>query len=219
MTKSTILFLGKQDDQHCLQALRFLAANASVESYLGQWGEPLPDAVRHWSGQYVVSYLSRWVIPEDVIARAEIAAINFHPASPSYPGIGCNNFALYENASEYGATCHFMASKVDTGAIIATKRFPIFPSDDVASLLSRTYAFQLVLFFEVAVRIVAGERLISSGETWKRAPFTRKEFNELSVIRPDMSANEVSRRIRATTFGRWKPSVEIGGQRFELADS
>ena len=63
--------------------------------------------------------------------KSKTAAINFHPASPEYPGTGCNNFALYENAGEYGVTCHYMAPKADTGKIIKVKRFPVFANDDV----------------------------------------------------------------------------------------
>jgi methionyl-tRNA formyltransferase len=69
--------------------------------------------------------------------RAKHAAFNFHPGSPDYPGIGCLNFELYEEAREYGVTCHHMVPKVDTGGIIAVKHFAIFDSDCVASLLAR----------------------------------------------------------------------------------
>jgi len=215
--RPSLLFLGKQDDPHCALAADFARKNfGDVTICLGKWGEPLPGAAREWEGDYVVSYLSRWVVPEAVMARAGTAAINFHPASPDYPGIGCNNFALYDNAPSYGATCHFMAAKVDTGAIIATKRFPVFAADDVESLLARTYAFQLVLFYEVVGAMAQGIPPVASGETWTRPPFTRKEFNELTILRPDMAPEEIARRIRATDFGSWKPTIEIAGFTFAL---
>ncbi len=136
----SLLFLGKADDADCARALEFCQKNfAHVAFCLGKWGDPLPDEIRRWEGDTIISYLSRWVVPEELLNRAKKAAINFHPASPEYPGIGCNNFALYENAKEYGVTCHHMASKVDTGKIIAVKRFPVYPEDDVAALLKRTY--------------------------------------------------------------------------------
>ena len=135
---SSVLFLGKKNDKYCDRAFQFVAANfENVTSYFSAWGEPMPEQIRDWSGDYIFSYLCRWVVPLAVIQSAT-TAINFHPASPDYPGIGCNNYALYENASEYGATCHYMLSRVDTGKIIAVKRFPVFPTDDVDSLLTRT---------------------------------------------------------------------------------
>lgn len=211
-----ILFLGKADDPYCQQGLAFCEQNAAeVTACLGRWGDPLPDAARNWQGDVIVSYLSRWVVPSWLLDRAQVAAINFHPASPDYPGIGCNNFALYDNAAEYGVTCHHMAPKVDTGGIIKVLRFPVFPSDTVDSLLTRTYAYQLVLFYDVMGLLFRGETLPAAAERWTRPPYTRQEFNQLMTITPDMSAEEVARRIRATSFGIWQPHVEIGGFRFE----
>ena len=154
-------------------------------------------------------------MPEELLNRAKIAAINFHPASPEYPGIGCNNFALYENAQEYGVTCHHMARKVDTGRIIAVKRFPVYPEDDVDTLLKRTYENQIALFFEIANMIAEGKELPVSKEIWTRPPFSRKQFNELFIISPDMSEDEISRRIRAISYGQWQPYMEVNGHRFE----
>lgn len=212
----SVLFLGKADDDHVNKALDFCRRNfTDVSAFLGKWGEKLPAEVENWDGDYVISYLSRWIIPERILSKAKVAAINFHPASPDYPGFGCNNFALYEEAEEYGATCHHMASKVDTGAIIAVKRFPVFPTDTVASMHSRTYDNQLVLFYEVVGTIIKGEELPASKETWTREPFTRKQFNELDRLTPDMSAEEMAKRIRATTFGPWKPKLMLNGITFE----
>ncbi|HEX5724360.1 MAG TPA: formyltransferase family protein [Longimicrobiaceae bacterium] len=213
----SVLFLGKKQDTHCRRALRFCQANfTDVSAFLGRWGERLPEDVGAWEGEYIISYLSRWVVPEYLLKRARRAAINFHPASPEYPGIGCNNFALYEGAREYGVTCHHMDATVDTGPIIAVKRFPVFPTDDVRSLLRRTYDYQLVLFYEIANLILAERELPACGEAWTRKPFTRKQFEALARITPGMGKEEITRRIRATTFGIWKPSVELGEFVFEL---
>jgi methionyl-tRNA formyltransferase len=213
---TSILFLGKADDADCARALEFCRENFENVTYcLGQWGDPLPENILNWRGDYIISYLSRWVAPEKLLKNARKAAINFHPASPEYPGIGCNNFALYENAKEYGVTCHHMAAKVDTGKIIAVKRFPIYPEDNVESLLRRTYEYQIALFLEIAKLIAEGRELPVSSETWSRPPFTRKQFNELFVITPQMSREEIARRVRAVSYKHWQPYVELQGYRFE----
>ena len=215
---NSVLFLGKKNDPQCEVACNFLRANfKDVCALFGAWGEPLPDEpCQNWRGDYVVSYLSRWIVPDWLLSAASVAAINFHPGSPDYPGIGCINFALYDGAKEYGATCHFMEPKVDTGAIIATKRLPVFESDDVGSLLLRTYANQIILFYEIAAKMICGERLIPSGETWGRPAYTRKEFDELGKVELGMSCEEVLRRIRATKYLHWGPTVEVGGFTFRL---
>ncbi len=212
----SLLFLGKADDPDCARALAFCQEHsANVTFCLGKWGDPLPESIRRWEGDYIISYLSRWVVPADLLARARKAAINFHPASPEYPGIGCNNFALYEDAKEYGVTCHHMAAKVDTGNIIAVKRFPVHPEDDVAALLKRTYENQIAFFLEIAQLMADGKELPVSPEKWTRPPFTRKQFNELFKITPDMPKDEIARRVRAISFGQYQPYVEIEGYRFE----
>jgi len=214
--KFSLLFLGKAEDPDCLRALEFCQRGfAPVVHCLGRWGDPLPKQARTWQGDYIISYLSRWVVPAELLERARRAAVNFHPASPDYPGIGCNNFALYENAAEYGATCHHMAPRVDSGKIIAVRRFPIHPDDDVASLLKRTYENQIELFFQIVPLMAEGRELPSAGEGWTRAPFSRKEFNELFRITPDMPEDEIARRIRAVSYGSYQPYVEIRGRRFE----
>jgi methionyl-tRNA formyltransferase len=212
----SVLFLGKADDADCKRALEYCEhAFGAVTSCLGRWGEPLPEAAQTWSGDYIISYLSRWVVPPELLSRARRAAVNFHPASPEYPGIGCTNFALYENAAEYGATCHHMAAQVDTGEIIAVKRFPVLPEDDVASLLKRTYDNQIALFLEIAPLMAQGRTLPASTEKWGRRPFTRREFDGLFKITPGMEREEIARRIRAVSFGSFQPYIELAGHRFE----
>ena len=212
----SLLFLGKADDPDCARALQFCQERFSpVVHCLGRWGDALPESASAWAGDYIISYLSRWVVPAQLLRRAARAAVNFHPASPDYPGIGCTNFALYDNAPVYGATCHHMAEQVDSGALIAVRRFPLVPEDNVATLLRRTYEHQMALFLEIAALMADGRDLPSAGETWTRLPYTRKEFNELFRISPDMTRQEIARRIRAVSYGSFQPFVEIAGFRFE----
>lgn len=205
------------DDPRCERAVDFCRRSfGQLEIERGGWKEPLPQSVERFDGDVLLSYMSRWVVPGRVLERVKQAALNFHPAPPEYPGVGCNNFALYDNASEYGVTCHHMAAKVDAGPIIEVRRFPVFRSDDVASLLDRTYDYLLVTFYDIVTMVAAGKPLPTSPERWQREPFRRDELNELCEIRADMPPEEVQRRIRATTFRRWRPTVTIAGHRFVL---
>lgn len=208
---TTLLFVGKKNDAHTKRALDFCRAHFEVTAILGDYSEEMS----YWKGDYLISYLARDVFPKHIIENVGLA-INFHPGPPEYPGIGCVNFALYDEAEFYGVTCHKMASKVDTGPIISVVRFPIFSSDTVESLLRRTYDYQLSLFYEVMSTIIIGRDLPSSHECWTRKPFTRKELNNLCRITTDMSECEIARRIRATAFDTWKPIVEVNGYIFEL---
>lgn len=215
MTK--VLFISKKNDPDCLKAAEFLAMHfPRVAVHYGEgWGGKPPPELWDWEGDYIVSYLGRWILPPGILARARRAAINFHPASPEFPGLGAVNFALYEGAATFGVTCHHMEPVVDTGRIIAVKRFPVFPADTVASLLSRTYARQLSLFYDVVEQIAAGGSLPDAKETWMRRPYTRKEFDCLFTITPEMDNEEVARRIRALDYREWGPYIELHGHRFK----
>ena len=52
---------------------------------------------------------------------AKIAAINLHPGSPKYRGIGCLNYALYNKEKKFGFTIHLISKKIDCGKILNVK--------------------------------------------------------------------------------------------------
>lgn len=196
----SILLLSKTSEW-CRAAQRFVASVAPDSIIVeGERTDPIPNDLRSWSGEYLVSFLGPWVVPRDVLARTSRAAINFHPGPPEYPGIGCYNFALYEGAAEYGVTCHHMAALVDSGPIVRVVRFPIFPSDTVSSLKERSAAHLLSLFYDIVSGIVSGAQLATSDERWTRRPFTRRELDDLCRIEAGMDSAEVERRLRATTY-------------------
>lgn len=200
----SVLFLGKEKDAHVARAVEFCRINfATVGVYVGNWGDPWPRDSTASEWDVIISYLSRWIVPADLLGKAKLA-INFHPGPPEYPGYGCNNFAIYEAAREYGVCCHHMAPRVDTGAIIATQRFPVLSMDDGGTLLARAYDYQLVMFYEVVARIIRGEELPVSSEKWTREPFTRRQFDALGRITADMTRDEVARRTRATNVAALK---------------
>ncbi|KZY42583.1 hypothetical protein A3732_16005 [Oleiphilus sp. HI0050] len=213
--KSKVLFLGKAGDAHTEKALEYvLMCFETVEHHMGVWGDKLPDSLNDWQGDLIISYLSRWVVPEWLIHRANIAAINFHPAPPNYPGIGCNNFALYNNESEYGVTCHHMEKIVDTGRIISVKVFPLLPNDTIASLLPRIYDHQLILFYDVLTYALRNGEFQTSDRKWERAPYTRNEFDELFEIKLDMTEEEINKRVRAVSYEGFQPYIKLHGKTF-----
>lgn len=212
-----VLFLGKNGDRYCAGARAWCERNFDEVTYFeGGWGEALPSGVLEWQGDLIVSYQSRWIVPQCVLDAATRAAVNFHPGTPEYPGIGCNNFALYEEAPTYGATCHHMAVTVDAGPIIDVIRFPMNASTTVDALLKQTYMAMYELFERVMTRYVHTGEFSASAERWTRKPFSRKQFDELCRIRPEMSAQEVAKRVRATDYLPYGPHVELHGYTFKL---
>jgi methionyl-tRNA formyltransferase len=196
----SILLLSKTSEW-CKAAQRFLTAHAPALTICeGAFGDPPPLELATWQGDYILSFLSPWIVPEATLRRTAKAAINFHPAPPEYPGIGCYNFAIYDGAATYGVTCHHMAARVDTGAIVRVVRFPLLPDDTVALLKERSMSYLLTLFYDIATLLVRGDELPASTEVWTKQPYTRRELNDLCRLTPEMAPSEIDRRIRATTF-------------------
>lgn len=210
-----ILFLGKENDLLCKKALDvLLMKGVETESYLGNRFTPRPK-IKSDRYDFIFSYIAPWIIPSSWILRAKRAAINFHPGPPQYPGIGCTNFAIYHHEKEFGVTAHHMAQKVDSGKIIAVKRFPLYPDDSVFSLTQRCYENIYQLFVEMLPSLLEGKPLEESKEKWTRKPFLRKELDKLCLILPDMDEEEIRRRVRATAFPNYPaPVIELAGFRF-----
>lgn len=198
-----ILFIGKSGDPFSEKAAGYIKKHFKYpEIVFSKRSDPFPEKLLNWKGDLLISYLSQWIIPQALLAKATFAAINFHPGPPAYPGIGCTNFAIYNGEKEFGITCHHMLAKVDTGSIIAVKRFNILPGDTVYSITQKCYGAIYNLFIELMDGLVNGDNQFpESEEKWTRKPYTRKQLNELCVILPGMSDKEINLRLKATTFG------------------
>jgi len=157
--------------------------------------------LQQWEGDLIISYLAQWILPDSILQKAGKAAINFHPGPPEYPGIGCTNFAVYNKEKEFGITCHHMLAKVDSGSIIAVRRFPVFENDTVYSITQRCYTEILHLFYKLISDVLTNQPLPQSSEIWKRKPYTRKQLNELCELKAGMDKDEIDLRIKATTYG------------------
>lgn len=170
----------------------------------GEFGDDRPD---YGDEDTILSFRSPWIVPAHALTHAK-RAINFHPGTRDYAGIGCYNFALYEGARRYGAVAHEMLPKVDTGPIIEERTFLVTERDTVATLKARTMIVMLALFQDICGKIWSGEPLSTSEDGWSRKPFTRTEFEQLRVVTPNMDEREVTRRKRAVSYPGFPGIVE-----------
>jgi methionyl-tRNA formyltransferase len=212
-----ILFLRKKDNEYAQRAEDFVRKHFQQPLiFAGGRKDKLPEEVHNWKGDLMISFISSWIYPAKLLSNAEFAAINFHPGSPEYPGTGCTNFAIYKGVKEYGVTCHHMNTGVDSGKIIAVKRFPVKESDTVYGVTQHCYKLIEEMFYELMNGILNGQPLPVTNEQWKRKPYTRKQLDELCTITPDMSAKEIEKRIKATTYKTPWAFTKIGTHIFKL---
>lgn len=220
-----VLFFGRsgcEATDKCLSHLKTLGCDVTVV-LSERRGESIPEGIETWAGHYIFCFRSLLVLPRYVIDRAEDGAINFHPGPVDYPGSGCLNLALYDDAEEYGVTAHLMNEWIDNGRIIECRRFPVFPFDSVESLLMRTHLKLLNLFLDLTTELIligkgtlADKLESSAGEEWSGAATRMKDLENLWKIPVDLTKEELERIIRATYTHEFPPFIDIFGYNFVL---
>jgi len=207
-------------------ARKYLEDNFKTISIVLTDGNNIPDDTayrfRHIHNEtqpdWVISFLSSYIIPQDILEWVKIGAINFHPGPPEYPGIGGYNFAIWDEIEAYGITCHFMKEIVDSGAIIQTKTFPISKNITVEGLKNVSMVHLLALFYDIMSTLWKGNSLESNGETWKRKAYTRKDFQEFCKIEVLCTDDNLERKLRASYFpgALDAPNIEVAGKKWRL---
>lgn len=153
------------------------------------------------------------------------AAINFHTASPKYPGSGGVNWALYNGDESSAITVHLITRDVDAGPILEVSDFSCREAQTVGDLLNLTYRHHLLTFLRVTAAIardgmdwVDRARLENRARRWAAKTYRLRDLEELKRLEPEMPGEEIARRIRATRFGRYGPFIDLHGHRFTLSE-
>jgi methionyl-tRNA formyltransferase len=165
----------------------------------------------------VVSFLFWNLIREPLLSLGSIGCLNFHPAPlPDYRGVGGYNVAILEDLDRWGVSCHFVDERLDTGDVVAVRRFDIDREAETAFSLDLKSQGQLLeLFRDVVGRALSGEELPREPQGDGRY-VSRAEFDELRVVRP---GDDLSRKLRAFWYPPWPGAViEVDGRRLTLVD-
>ena len=169
---------------------------------------------------YIFVFRSHHILKKQLINQAKYAAINFHPGPPTYRGIGCVNYALFENSKTYGATAHLIDDKVDHGQIIDVKLFKISNLDNIEKVLKKTYKLQ----YYQAIRIINSLyknninliKLLNNNKKvkWSKRIKNRLYLNKFYKISLNTDKSKLKKKLRATITKKFKPYVEIHGVKF-----
>lgn len=214
-----VVLLSKKDKPNVDKVIAYLKDKYDdVAIFAGKLGDPFPPGLKDYAADVLISYISPWIIPAQILKKTKIWNINFHPGPPAYPGIGCFNFAIYNGEKEYGVTAHLMERKVDTGKILGVKMFPIEEPISVYDLSIKSYEQMLLLYFEIMDSILSRKSLPDCNEKWLRKPYKRRELEELCRVNPDMPQEEIKKRVRATTYPNMSGAyIELYGYKFEYS--
>ncbi len=188
---------------------------------IGSTGSKYPKSLKEKNYDYIISYLSPWILPPKILKRTKKKNINFHPSLPKYPGFGCYNLSIYNNDKFYGITCHEMEKKVDSGKIFFIKKFRVKKNSNLDNLIDHTYR-EMFKFFKKKINILLSNKkiIIDKKIKWNKKNYSKKQdIEKLSLIKLGMSDNEASKRIKSTYLkNKFYPKIYISGKIFNLIE-
>jgi methionyl-tRNA formyltransferase len=155
------------------------------------------------------------------IAKAKERTVNLHMAPlPEYRGCNQFSFAIVNGDTEFGTTLHEMDAGIDSGPILAERRFPIPEGCYVGDLYQLAFEESFSLFKDSLPSLVSGELepIPQSSRPGVRSELHyRDEIEGLKQIDPDWDAEKISRYFRATAMpGFPPPYMIIGGRKVTM---
>ena len=186
-----VLFIGDGSGWSFLAATQLRRICRQVDAIFWDYGTPCPQEHLSWKGDWIFTFKADLVLPEKVLSKASKGALNFHPAPPSYRGVGGYYFALEDGCDQFGATCHHMDDKIDHGQIIEVDRFSVFPDETPESLMDRTAHVCLGLFYRTINQIDRlGQIVGKDAEIWGTRLYTRAQLSKF--IKEQRAAKQLS---------------------------
>ena len=139
----------------------------------------------------------RYLIPLPLIQAAPQGAVNLHPSLlPKYRGRAPVNWAILNGESEFGLTAHFVDEGMDSGDIIAQKRFTLTDDQDAGDALKRLYPLYEEITREVLRHLRHGEAPRTPQNHALATSFPRRTPED-GLIEWTKPAREVRNLVRA----------------------
>jgi methionyl-tRNA formyltransferase len=165
----------------------------------------------------LIAFVTPVIVPGSILTQLGYGALNFHPGPPSYPGWAPSHFALYDQATEFGATVHVMVEQVDAGPIVDVALFPVPAEISVLGLEGLAYAHLAQLFWRMAKSLATDAAPPPPRPVkWGRRKCTRRAYRALCDIPFDLAKDEFDRRIKifgGNYFGV-TPTIHLHGVEF-----
>lgn len=165
----------------------------------------------------LIAFVTPEIVSSNILERLGHGAINLHPGPPNYPGWAPSHFALYEQATEFGATVHLMVEKVDAGPIIDVTSFPIPSGISVLALEGLAYAHLAHLFWRMAKSLATDPKPPPTlALEWGSRKYSRRAYRAMCDIPLDIPRDELDRRLKVfggNHFGIC-PTIHLHGIEF-----
>ena len=220
----TVLFFGRKDCLYSKRVKNFLQKKSKKFYFLQskKKGEKISKKYFKLKYDYIFCFRSFYILKKNLLKKVNKEAINFHPGPPEYRGIGCVNYAIYENSKFYGCTSHLINEKIDSGKIINIKRFRINKKDGVHEVLLKTYKIMTKQAISVINQINKNPKNIkkwinnNKNTKWSKKIRKLKYLNRFYEIKKNISERDLINKIRATNTTKFKPYMYIHGEKVIL---
>ncbi|MEO6843142.1 MAG: formyltransferase family protein [Bradyrhizobium sp.] len=165
----------------------------------------------------LIAFTTWIIVPSGILDRLGYGAFNFHPGPPQYPGWAPAHFALYDHATEFGATAHVMVEQVDAGPILDVARFAIPAEISVLGLEGLAYANLARLFWRMAKSLATDAASPPALPIqWGPKKYSRRNYRTICDIPLDIPKDELDRRLKVfggNHFGM-APTIHLHGVEF-----
>jgi methionyl-tRNA formyltransferase len=106
---------------------------------------------------YLFSFYYRHMIPAELLACAQIAALNMHGSLlPKYRGRAPINWAILHGETETGATLHVMEVRPDAGDIVGQSAVSIGPNESATEVFSKVSQAAVTVMNQVLPELIQG---------------------------------------------------------------
>ncbi|HVN26009.1 MAG TPA: formyltransferase [Syntrophorhabdales bacterium] len=120
----------------------------------GKW----TDLLKGVAPDFIFSFYYRYMIPQDILDCARLAALNLHGSLlPKFRGRCPVNWVLIKGEKKTGVTLHVMEVKPDAGDIVAQREVDITFEDTAHSLFLKLASAARTLMKEILPQLLSGE--------------------------------------------------------------
>ena len=170
---------------------------------------------------YIITYITKVILPQSLIKKAKIMAINFHNSLPKYPGSGGIALTLLNNDKFGGITVHHINKYVDNGEIIYVHKFKIKNNLSIEELLKKSNKQKLLLFNRFAknsfdLNFIKRNMTKFKKQKWNKKVIKMSYINTLREIKPSMTKKKILRIIKVFSYKNYLPFVKIKDFKFIL---
>ena len=219
-----VLFIGRNGCSYSKRIKKLLEKSSKKFYYFesSRIGEKINKKYLKLNYDYIFCFRSFYILKKNLIEKCKMAPINFHPGPPEYRGIGCVNYAFYDNSKFYGCCAHIINDKIDNGKILNVRKFRLKSSDTIEGCLTKTYNLMLKQAFYVINLLCKNpynlQKLINNNKKikWSKKIKKLKELNNFYEIKKSASKKEILNKIRATNTKNFKPYVILHNKKFIL---